>query len=281
MRQLRLMSREELLIREAVRVLLAETDARPEETRRAARQAARDIDAAVQQKIKDLDLPQQKFFDGLLSAVGIGSDAAGLGANWIAEWAPANMPADLVSLGVAWISYAASEDRLSRTKDILAGNPRVSDEERAAIIQTYDDFAAMQGLLFAATVVSTIFSVADFFGIKLAGVVELSIKVAKGVFSVLNILDELTGNTGSTETYRKMKSVLASAHTELLPLGGVTQIAQAVKSSFNGAPAAMTSVTRSLSLLAPNTDEQDVKRLVTRMKTIDTWAKDFNRRISA
>ena len=280
MRRLRLMGREEQLLRETVRVLITETDARPEETRRAARQSARDVDAAVQQKIKDLGLPQQTFFDGLLTAAGIGADITGLGANWVAEWAPANMPADFVSLGVSWMSYAEAEGRLIDAKDMLSGNPRVTDEERAAVIQTYDDFAAMQGLLFSATIVATIFSVADFFGIKLAGVGELSVKVAKGVFSVLNILDELSGNTGSTDMYRKMKSALASAHIDLLPYGGITQIAQDVKRSFDGSPTIMTSVTRNFSRLAPNSDDQDVKRLVTRMKTIDTWAKDFNRRIS-
>jgi len=237
-------------------------------------------DDAIQQKIKDLDLPQQTFFDNLLSAAGIATDVTGLAANWIPEWAVANIPADLASLGIAWVSYVNSEDRLSRAAAMLAGNSRVSDEERAAILQTYDDFAAMQGLLFAATGIATVFSIADFLGFKLAGIAELGVKVIKITFSVLNILDELTGNEGSTSLYKKMKSMLASAHTELLPIGGVTQLAQAVKRSFDSDPARASSVIRVMSSLAPGTGEQDVKRLTARMKTIDTWAKDFNSRIS-
>lgn len=278
MRRLRLVAQNERLLRESVREIIEGiTDASPEERRR----YVKSDEEALQKKIEDLSLPQQNAFDVLLSVAGISSDAVGLGANWIPDLAPANIPADLASLGIAWVSYARAETRLDEVKQLLRNDSRVTEEERNEIIQTYDDFAAMQGLLCAATLISTFFSVLDFFGVRIAGFVELSVKVTKVAFNILNILDELTGNVASTELYKKMKTALAAANTKLNPVGGVVQLARKVEAAFKSQPSKMSSLASGFAVVTPGADEKSARQMVARMQTISTWARDFDRRMSA
>jgi hypothetical protein len=217
----------------------------------------------------------------MLSVAGISSDAVGLGANWIPDLAPANIPADLASLGIAWVSYARAEMRLDEAKQILRNDRRVTQEELNEIIQTYDDFAAMQSLLCAASLIATFFSVLDFFGVRLAGFVELGVKVIKIAFSVLSILDELTGNVGSTELYKKMKTALAAANTELTPVGGVVQLARSVETAFKSQPEKMSRLARGVAAVTPGVDEKTAMKMVARMQTMRTWATDFDRRMTS
>ena len=278
MRRMRLMGREEQLLRETVRgIIEGIADASPAESQR----YLKPDEDALQKKIEDLSLPQQNAFDVMLSVAGISSDAVGLGANWIPDLAPANIPADLASLGIAWVSYVRSEMRLDEAKQLLRNDSRVTEEERNEIIQTYDDFAAMQSLLCAASLIATFFSVLDFFGVKLAGFVELGVKIIKIAFSVLSILDELTGNVGSTELYKKMKTALAAANTELTPVGGVVQLARSVETAFKSQPEKMSRLAKGVAAVTPGVDEKTAMKMVARMQTMRTWATDFDRRMTS
>ena len=278
MRRMRLVAREEQLLRETVRgIIEGIADASPAESQR----YLKPDEDALQKKIEDLSLPQQNAFDVMLSVAGISSDAVGLGANWIPDLAPANIPADLASLGIAWVSYARSEMRLDEAKQLLRNDSRVTEEERNEIIQTYDDFAAMQSLLCAASLIATFFSVLDFFGVRLAGFVELGVKIIKIAFSVLSILDELTGNVGSTELYKKMKTALAAANTELTPVGGVVQLARSVETAFKSQPEKMSRLARGVAAVTPGVDEKTAMKMVARMQTMRTWATDFDRRMTS